>query len=183
MAGAGIGYVRVPSIGPRTADQVKTQIADVTKIRSDEGDYGRSPHVDRHVRSGHRAGASLRGQGHAGDARIERARRTRDDRAEHGRRHHHRPVVLLVDTGTSGAAELFASALAGNQRADLIGEHTIGRAGIQKAGQAPRRQRPVADDGPLPHAVRALPCTRKVSTPTVGVEIPEVEFGQPAPAA
>ena len=38
------------------------------------------------------------------------------------------PVVVLVDTGTSGAAEVFAAALAGNKRADLVGEHTIGRA-------------------------------------------------------
>jgi carboxyl-terminal processing protease len=42
------------------------------------------------------------------------------------------PVTLLVTTGTSGAAELFASALEGNNAAELIGERTLGRAGIQK---------------------------------------------------
>ena len=31
---------------------------------------------------------------------------------------------------TSAAAEVFASALAGNKRADLVGEHTIGRAAV-----------------------------------------------------
>ena len=38
------------------------------------------------------------------------------------------PTDVLIDTGTSGAAELFAAALAGNKRAELGGEHTIGRA-------------------------------------------------------
>ncbi len=47
------------------------------------------------------------------------------------------PTTLLVDTGTSGAAELFASALVGNQRAELIGEHTIGRAAQQKLVKLP----------------------------------------------
>jgi len=41
------------------------------------------------------------------------------------------PVVLLVDPGTSGAAELFAAALAGNHRAELVGERTDGRAAEQ----------------------------------------------------
>ena len=42
------------------------------------------------------------------------------------------PVVLLVDSGTAGAAELFAAALDGNNRADLVGERTIGRAARQQ---------------------------------------------------
>jgi carboxyl-terminal processing protease len=42
------------------------------------------------------------------------------------------PVTLLVTTGTAGPAELFAAALDGNKRADLVGERTLGRAGVQK---------------------------------------------------
>jgi carboxyl-terminal processing protease len=42
------------------------------------------------------------------------------------------PVTLLVTTGTAGAAELFAAALDGNKRGDLVGERTLGRAGVQK---------------------------------------------------
>ena len=47
------------------------------------------------------------------------------------------PVTLLVDAGTSGPAEIFAAALAGNKRAELIGEHTIGRAGMQELVKLP----------------------------------------------
>ena len=47
------------------------------------------------------------------------------------------PVQLLVTTGTSGAAELFAAALRDNRRADLVGERTLGRAGLQRLVKLP----------------------------------------------
>ena len=50
------------------------------------------------------------------------------------------PVQVLVTTGTSGAAEIFAAALDGNKRADLVGEHTLGRAGIQKLVKLPENR-------------------------------------------
>jgi len=42
------------------------------------------------------------------------------------------PVSVLVDTTTSGAAEVLASAIAGNQRGDVVGERTFGLASEQK---------------------------------------------------
>ena len=91
------------------------------------------------------------------------------------------PAVVLMDNGTSGAAELFASALYGNQRADLVGEHTIGRAGVQKLVKLP------GGSGLWLTTVRYLtpsgsPLHEKGLEPTVAVEGPDVEFGQPAPA-
>jgi carboxyl-terminal processing protease len=50
------------------------------------------------------------------------------------------PVQVLITTGTAGAAEVFAAALDGNKRADLVGEHTIGRAGIQKLVKLPENR-------------------------------------------
>ena len=90
------------------------------------------------------------------------------------------PTTILVDVGTSGAAEVFASALQGNKRADLIGEHTIGRAAEQTLVRLPsgaglwlttsRYQTP---DGEQLH--------EQGLEPSVTVEQPFVEFGQPAP--
>ena len=92
------------------------------------------------------------------------------------------PTVLLVDTGTSGAAELFASALVGNKRADLIGEHTIGRAATQKLVKLPdgaglwlSTTRYLTPSGTSLH--------EKGLEPTVPVDDPDIEFGQPAPTA
>ena len=89
------------------------------------------------------------------------------------------PTLLLVDTGTSGAAELFASALSGNKRADLIGEHTIGRAAIQKLIKLPD------GSGLWLTTTRYLtpagaPLHENGLEPTVAVEEPDVEFGQSA---
>jgi carboxyl-terminal processing protease len=50
------------------------------------------------------------------------------------------PIQVLITTGTSGAAEVFAAALDGNKRAELVGEHTIGRAGIQKLVKLPENR-------------------------------------------
>jgi len=85
-----------------------------------------------------------------------------------------------VTTGTSGAAELFAAALDGNKRADLVGERTLGRAGIQKLVRLPDGRglwltsaRYLTPDGETIQG-RGL-------TPDVAVDEPDVDFDQPKP--
>ena len=91
------------------------------------------------------------------------------------------PVTLLATTGTSGAAELFAAALTGNKRADMIGERTLGRAGIQKLVKLP--------DGRglwLTYARYVTPGGELIQgrglTPDVAIDEPDVDFGEPKPA-
>jgi carboxyl-terminal processing protease len=43
------------------------------------------------------------------------------------------PLVVLVNRGTAGAAEITAAALLDSKRADVVGEHTYGDAGVRKA--------------------------------------------------
>lgn len=90
------------------------------------------------------------------------------------------PVQILVTNGTSGAAELFSAALRGNKRADLVGEHTLGRAAVQKLVKLPENKglwltyaRFLTPDGVSIHG--------KGLQPDVAVEDPDVEFGAPAP--
>jgi carboxyl-terminal processing protease len=91
------------------------------------------------------------------------------------------PLVLLIDTGTSGAAEIFASALHDNDRAELVGEHTIGRVAEQKLIKLP-------DGAGLWLSISRFltpsgaPLHEKGLEPTIAVDTPEpVEFGQPVP--
>lgn len=91
------------------------------------------------------------------------------------------PVTLLTTTGTSGAAELFIAALEGNKRADVVGERTLGRAGVQKLVRLPdgrglwlTYERYVTPDG---YAISG----RGIS-PDQQVDEPDVEWGEPAPA-
>jgi carboxyl-terminal processing protease len=90
------------------------------------------------------------------------------------------PVTLLVTTGTSGAAELFAAALDGNDRAQLVGERTLGRAAIQKLVRLP--------DGRglwLTHARYLTPTGDVIQsrglTPDLAVDEPDVDFDQVKP--
>jgi carboxyl-terminal processing protease len=181
IAAPGIGYVRVAALGTGTAAQVKTEIAELTRggaaklivdlRRASSGtlDDGlalarlfvaKGPLTIREGRGGMRETIAAG----PGDGSITL------------------PTVLLIDTGTSGGAELFASALAGNQRADLIGEHTIGRTATQKLIKLPDGA------GLWLSTTRYLtpagaPLHDKGLEPTVPVDEPDVEFGQPTPTA
>ena len=88
------------------------------------------------------------------------------------------PVVLLVDQSTARAGEVFAAALDGNKRGELIGEHTLGSAARQRLVKLPDGSamllsylRYLAPDGTLIH--------EKGLQPDVPVDEPDVEFGTP----
>ncbi|HYS27350.1 MAG TPA: S41 family peptidase [Vicinamibacterales bacterium] len=92
------------------------------------------------------------------------------------------PVVLLVDQSTARAGEVFAAALDGNKRAEMIGEHTLGSAARQKLVKLPDGSamllsyvRYLAPNGNAIH--------EKGLQPEVPVDEPDVEFGATAPAA
>jgi carboxyl-terminal processing protease len=92
------------------------------------------------------------------------------------------PAVVLVDNGTSGASELFAAALAGNQRATLVGEHTEGRAAMQKLVKLPDGSGMLISNAWY-LTPSGAPIHDKGLVPGVAVESPDVEFGAPAPTA
>jgi len=181
IAAAGIGYLRISGIGANTASQVKSHVAELTKggasklvidiRRTTSGNYDEGLAMARlFVGKGTLAVRETKG----GPRETIAAGSSDGSIAA--------PVVLLIDTGTAGAAELFASALNGNQRADLIGEHTIGRAAQQKLIKLPdgaglwlSTSRFLTPSGAQLH--------EKGLEPTVAVEEPDVtEFGaQPPP--
>ena len=176
----GVGYLRIAAVTPKTAAQAKTQIADLIKngasqlivdVRRTSGGSldGGIALARLFVSSGTITSRESRGtpretvSAGAGDGSITL------------------PTTLLVDSGTSGGAELFASAVVGNARAELIGEHTIGRAALQKLVRLPD------GSGLWLTTTRFLnpggtPLHEKGLEPTVAVDDPNVEFGQPAPA-
>lgn len=91
------------------------------------------------------------------------------------------PVVLLVSNGTARAAEVFAAALAGAKRAELVGEQTQGSAGEQKLVTLPQGRalwltwaRYVTADGKAIH--------EEGLTPDVIIEEPNFEFDEVPPA-
>jgi carboxyl-terminal processing protease len=90
------------------------------------------------------------------------------------------PAAVLVTTGTSGPGELFVAAMNDNDRAELIGERTLGRAGIQKLVKLPEGR------GLWLTYARYLtpkgnPIQGRGLEPDIAVDEPDVEFGAPAP--
>ena len=87
------------------------------------------------------------------------------------------PTKVLITAGTSGAAEVFAAALDGNQRAELIGEHTIGRAALQKLVPLPEGRGLWLTYARYLHP-SGEPIHGPGLTPTVAVAEPVVDFGE-----
>ena len=180
IAAPGVGYLRIAEFGKSTADQIKSEIASVTKAGAKSviidlrgtafGDVDSGLAASRlFVKSGVLVYRQDRGKEKeavsavAGDGAITIA------------------TAVLTDNGTSNGAEVFAAALGGNKRAQLIGERTLGRAARQKLVRLP--------DGSglmLTHLIYLTPASvaihEKGIIPDVAVEQPDLDFGQP-PAA
>ena len=153
MERAGVGYLRVAAIGAKTADLAKSQAAELVKngastllvdVRRTSGGTSDNGLALARVFVGQ---GTLAMRESRGTARESIAARTADGAIS-------QPVIILMDNGTSGAAELFAAALVREQArgADWRTDHRPRRAAA--ADQAAGRHRPVAHDDPLPHARR-----------------------------
>ena len=191
-----VGYVRIASFGPDTASKVRGLASELAKSgakslivdirRTAEGPFDTGIDTARaFVKSGTLVQIAGRDpQAKATDkpqTKVPAAAIKETITARAGDGAIELPVTLLVTTGTSGAAELFAAALTGNKRAEMIGERTLGRAGIQKLVKLP--------DGRgiwLTHARYVTPGGDLIQgrglTPDVAVDEPDVDFGEPHPA-
>lgn len=184
----GIGYVRIAAFEITAAESVRKQAqtlrgggarALVVDVRNcAEGELANGLAVARlFVGTGTLAIREMRGgQREPVEASATPASREWKDSTEPGAL----PVAVLVDNGTSGAAELFASALAENHRAELVGEHTQGRAATQKLVRLPD------GSGLWLSTVRYLTAAAKPIhehglTPQVEAEQPDVQFGAAPP--
>ena len=180
LAAPGIGYVRIGAIGPNTVNQTKAQISDLqtkgaTKLivdvrRTSTGEAEQGLALARLFVA---PGATLAIREQSGGARETIAATAEDGSIT-------LPALVLLDVGTSGAAELFASALSGNVRADLIGERTIGRAASQRLIKLPDSSGMwLSTSRYLTPA--GLPLHEKGLEPALAIEEPDVEFGQAPP--
>jgi carboxyl-terminal processing protease len=179
----GIGYVRVAAFTPGAATHLQTEIASLTKqgatrlvidLRgTSEGAYDEGIKTARLFVPAGGVIATLESKGQSTPA-VQHAVKGDGTIAL--------PLVVLSTTGTSGAAEVFAAALIDNKRATLVGERTIGRAGLQKLVKLPDGSalwmtyaRYLAPSGTSIHGTGL--------TPSVEVEEPDVEFGTPRPTS
>jgi carboxyl-terminal processing protease len=180
LIGTDVGYLRVATFRNGAVDEIKKQTAELAKTGA------KSLLIDlRHTAEGPldngitaarlfvKSGTLAVKAGRDKADRVSITAAANDGSIE-------LPVTFLVTTGTSGASELFIAALDGNHRADVVGERTLGRAGIQKLVQLPENRglwltyaKYLTPSGDPIHG--------KGIEPDVRVEEPDVEFGAPAP--
>lgn len=179
IAQPGVGYVRIPEFGKTSIDQLRSEVAALTKAGATSLVIDLRGTAFGDVETG-LAAARLFVPGGTLAFRQERGKSKEAIAAASGDGAITLPVALLTDNGTSGPAELFAAALSGNKRASLIGERTLGRAARQRFVRLP--------DGSgliLTHLLYLTPgeavINEKGLTPDVGVEQPDIDFGQPLP--
>jgi carboxyl-terminal processing protease len=180
IAQPGVGLLRIAEFGAATVDQIKGEVAELTKSGATRLVIDLRASAFGDVENGLAAARLFVPKGTL-TFRQERGKAKEPVSAAAGDGSLTLPVALLVDNGTSGAAELFAAALSGNKRAALVGERTLGRAARQRLVRLP--------DGSgllLTHLFYLSPSEAVINekglTPDVAVEQPTLEFGQPAPA-
>ena len=179
MANGVTGYLRIPEFGKDSSSRVQQAIDGLTKsgatrfvidLRSTaRGD------LDDGV-----AAARLFVKGGTLAVRLTRGDMRENVAAAAGDGAVAAPLALLVDQGTAGAAEVFAAALAQNDRADLVGIRTLGRAARQRLVKLPDQS------GLWLTYVRYLtpdsnPIHETGLEPDVVVDLPEIEFGGQPP--
>jgi carboxyl-terminal processing protease len=179
MADAGTGYIRIPEFTSNTPSRLKQAIDAVTKTGAQ------------------RLIVDLRGTARGDlDEGVNAARLFVRDKtlAIRTTRTNQREVIagqpgdgavtlktaLLVDPGTSSAAEVFAAALADADRAELVGTNTLGRAARQRLVKLPDQS------GLWLTYVRYLtpandPIHENGLEPDVAVEYPDIEIGAAPP--
>lgn len=173
----GVGYLKVPEFGPKVADEVRAELDALQK----QG----ARHLVLDLRGsafgalGEAAGVAelfLKG---GVVAKVSGAKEPEQLlTADADRSAWDRPVTVLVDHGTAGAAEVVAGALLESGR-PLVGQSTFGRAPVQRTVTVP--------DGALLltvaryHTPKGAPIHGKGLAPTVAVRVAADEDGEDAP--
>lgn len=181
VIGNGVGYLRVPAFGPGVPAAITQRVAELKKAGAsrlliDVRDAAEGP-LDTGIAAARLfvpSGTLLQKEA-KGAAREAIAAGTGGERIT-------LPAMVLVNRGTSGPSELFAAALAGASRAELVGERTQGRVGLQRLVRL--------NDGSAMLITHAWFLTaagdaihQKGLTPAKVVDVPDVEFGTIEPTA
>jgi carboxyl-terminal processing protease len=178
IVGPGAGLVRIPAFASTTPAQLREQFAGLRKQGAEQMLIDLRGTAEGALDDGIAAARLFVSKGVLATRESRTAKTPIEAGADDGGLP--APVVLLVDNGTSGAAELFAAALVGNVRTSLVGERTLGRAAVQELVKLP--------DG----SALWLSTTRYLTPrndvihdkglkPDVAVDGPDVEFGAEPP--
>lgn len=176
----GIGYVRVAAFGPSVRDQLKRRIDELAKSGATRLVIDLRGTAEGALETGIEAARPFVATGTLA-IRANRDGQQETIAAKSGDGAISLHVTILSSHGTAGAAELFTAALVDNGRAEIVGERTAGRAGVQKLVRLPE-ERALWLTWSRYLTPKGEPLHTQGITPTVVVAEPEVEYGTPPPA-
>lgn len=172
----GVARVRIVSFGPNTATALASAFAQLEKSKTPAAVIDLRGVADGSPEDGVKAAKLFVKTGTIAVRQVRRGEPIRTTAAE-GDGAVTMPIVLLTSLGTSNAAEVFAAALSGNGRAELVGEPTAGMAAIQRLVKLPRgyglwltQERYMTVDGANPLHERGLQPEVVASNPPVGFD-------------
>jgi carboxyl-terminal processing protease len=175
----GTGYVKVGEFTPRTADEVRTAVDALRRsgagalVLDLRGAGAGAPADGVKVAELFLKGGTV---GKLVGAKSEEQVLTADP----ARSAWDKPLAVLVDIGTGGPAEVVTAALLDSNRGPIVGEHTFGRAGVQKVVGLPEGgllltvAKYVSPKGTAIHG--------KGIEPTVAVDVPDRDDDDTTPA-
>ncbi len=176
----GLGYIRIPAFDASVRTQLETHAAELERGGVDRLIIDVRNNAEGPIASGIEAARPFVAEGSLA-RREARGQIIETMTAQSGDGAVTMPLALLVGRGTAGAAETFAAALAGNDRAEMFGERSLGQTAEQRLVKLP--------DGSglwMSWAMLEGPGELEVNSvglrPDVEVDEPDVEFGQPSPA-
>jgi carboxyl-terminal processing protease len=132
----GVGLLRVPELGPRTADEARSEIEGLKRSGAQRlvldlrgAAFGAPAEAVKLAELFLKGGVVARLVG----------RKSADQllTADPSKTLWTQPMAALVDDGTAGPGELVAAALRDAERCPIVGERTFGRAAVQKAFPLP----------------------------------------------
>jgi len=170
MLAEAVGYVKLPELSPRSADEVRDAVEGLARSGARRlvldvrgAAFGQPAEAVRVAELFMKGGVVAKLTG--------RKRADQILSADPARSVWELPLAVLVDRGTAGPAEIAAAALLDSGRATLVGEHTFGRAAVQRAiplgtgGLVLTVARYVSPKGNVIHG--------KGIAPTVAVDLPD----------
>jgi carboxyl-terminal processing protease len=171
----GVGLLRITGFNERTAAELKTHAAALVKDGATHLLIDLRSTAEGAPELGIASARVFVGEGVLA-TRDSKTEPKRDETAAPGDGSITTPVLLLVNNGTSSAAEVFAAALHARKGTALIGEHTLGRAATQELVKLPD------GSGMWLSTVQFLgpggtQLHEKGLAPDVAVAEPDVEFG------
>jgi carboxyl-terminal processing protease len=177
----GVAYLKVPELAPKSADEARSQVESLKRAGARKlvldlrgAGYGIPAESVRLAEMFLKGGVVTRLAGRKVTEQVLSA--------DASRSLWDLPMAVLIDTGTAGSGEIVAAALLDAGRGPIVGEHSFGRAPVQKAV-------PLGEGGLVLTVAKYLSpkgnaIHGKGIEPTVNVETPlESASAEGAPAA